>query len=43
MLNIVPFGTAVLETNIFKHFPIYHYTNILTLETSFEQASVSWS
>jgi len=44
MLNIVPFGAAVLE-KIFKHFPIYHYVKVyapgtepyMTLGTSFEQ------
>jgi len=44
MLNIVPFGAAVLEKKIFKHFPIYHYVKVyasgagpfVTLGTSFE-------
>jgi len=28
MLNIVPFGAAVLEKKIFNHFPIYQYVKV---------------
>jgi len=51
-LNIVPFGAAVLEKKIFEAFPnISICKNLspwggaiyITLGTSFEQTSVSWS
>jgi len=50
MLNIVPFGAAVLE-KILKHLPIYHYVKVyghgagpyIILGTSFEQPLISWS
>jgi len=47
MLQNVPFGAAVLEEKIFKHFPIYYYMYVqvyapgvgpyMTLGTSFGQ------